>query len=127
MAGANSREAKIKARMVEMGIYYPAFDDAIDSLAILERELSRARKEWKASKKPEEKHPSFSDPHYAIISDMEASIFKMRDALGLTPKGLQKLKGTAGPNSGTETNSVNHALDKLEELVGGYELPEDCS
>ena len=41
-------EAKYKRQLTELGIYMPAFDSTIHQLAVLEREQSRVREEWKA-------------------------------------------------------------------------------
>lgn len=120
-----AKEDTYRQMMMDLGVWKDAFAEEVKQLCILERELSRTMKAWKATA-AKGQSPSVLDPHYKIISQLRADIFAHRECLGLTPKGLQRLKGAGGPNLGTETQGVNHALDKLEELVGGYELPEDC-
>lgn len=115
------REGRIRADMESLGIYSPAFDDAIHAMATLERELSRARKAWKATAKDGEA-PSMLNPLYKVICQLRGEVMSYQDALGLTPKGLRKLRGN-GPDSGTSGGSaVGKALDDLESFVGGYEV-----
>lgn len=81
-----------------MGVYEEAFDPAIKELCILERELSRARKKLKAKHKSEstgnvDDYAYFTDPLYPVIKQIQASVLAYKDALGLTPKALKKLKG----------------------------------
>jgi hypothetical protein len=87
-----TREEVYKKQLMDLGIYDPAFDPEIKNLAILERRKTRAEKEWSATAPPGGK-PSFLDPHYQIISQLEDKILQHRNALGLTPMALRKLKG----------------------------------
>lgn len=98
MAKANSKEAKYKAALSELGIYHPAMDPVIHDLAVLERECARARKAWKATV-PEGVAPSPLDPHYALIRQQQRDILALRNSLGLTPMGLRRIRGL-----GVETN-----------------------
>lgn len=79
-------------QLKSLGIYDPAFDGEIHQLCILERELSRARKQWKASATSGEA-PSLSHPLYGVITQIQRDILAHRDALGLTPKALKRLVG----------------------------------
>ena len=81
-----TREQTYKAQLEELGIYRKAFDPEIRMLAEMERELQRMRKEWKA-----QGSPAKSKLHEAIISQRR-DILVHRDALGLTPKGLHRIK-----------------------------------
>ena len=87
-----TREQTYTAQLQELGIYDPAFDPEIRTLAQLERRLTRAQKEWSATAPPGGK-PSFLDPHYQVIVQLEDKILAHREALGLTPKALRRLKG----------------------------------
>lgn len=87
-----AREDLYKAQLIELGIYDPAFEPEIKTLAQLERRLTRAQKAWSATAAPGGK-PSFMDPNYQIVVQLEAQILTHRDALGLTPKALRRLKG----------------------------------
>ncbi len=86
-------EDKYRQRLTELEIYDPAFDPAIHQLCILERELSRAQKQWKATAAPGQA-PLVTSPIYQIICQLRRDIRASRDELGLTPKALRKLKGS---------------------------------
>ena len=88
-----SKETQYAEQLKGLGIYDPAFDPAIHELCILERELSRARKQLK-DKSKDGKPPSYADPLYTAIRQIQTSILAYRDSLGLTPKSLRKLKGS---------------------------------
>lgn len=88
-----TKEQTYTAKLEKLGIYDPAFDDAIRQLCILEREHSRVQKAWHASKKEDEKHPSFTHELYPVILQLRRDIRASRDELGLTPKALKRLKG----------------------------------
>ena len=87
-----TREQIYREQLQALGIYDPAFDPEIKTLAILERRKTRAEKAWSRTAPPGGK-PSFLDPHYQIIVQLEDKILAHREALGLTPKALRKLKG----------------------------------
>jgi len=87
-----TREQVYKDQLLALGIYDPAFDPEIKTLAQLERRMTRLLKEWSATAPPGGK-PSFLDQHYPIIVQLEDKILAHREALGLTPKSLRKLKG----------------------------------
>lgn len=98
MAKANSKEAKYRASLEALGIYHPAMDPLIHDLAVLERECSRARQAWKKTA-PEGQAPSPLDPYYALIRQQQRDILALRNALGLTPVSLRRIRGL-----GVETN-----------------------
>ncbi len=93
-----SKEQIYRAQLEELGVYSPAFDGEIHQLCILERELSRARKEWKNTVPPGGT-PSFMHELYGVITQIQREIFTRREALGLTPKGLRRIKGTVDTGS----------------------------
>lgn len=99
MAKGQSKEATYKQQLQDLGVYDPAFDPAIHVLCIQERELSRAMKAWKATV-PKDQAPLITDPLYQEISKLRRDILARQDALGLTPKGLQRLRKNAAPSSG---------------------------
>ena len=86
-----AKEQTYKQQLIELGVYNPAFDSVIHKLCIQERELSRAMKAWKATAQPNEA-PLITDPLYAEISKLRRDILARQDALGLTPKALQRLR-----------------------------------
>lgn len=95
-----TKEEKYKSLLSELGVYSPAFDDEIKALCILERELSRARKQWKATAAPGQA-PLMTNPIYSIITQLQRDIHTRRNCLGLTPAGLKKLKGVIDLNVNT--------------------------
>lgn len=98
MAKGQSKEAVYRQQLESLGVYDPAFDPTIHVLCIQERELSRAMKEWKATV-GKDKSPSIADPLYQEIAKLRRDILARQDALGLTPKGLQRLRKNAAPAS----------------------------
>ena len=102
-----TREAIYKSQLERLGIYSPAFEPEIKTLAQLERRLTRAQKAWSATA-PAGGKPSFLNPNYAVIVQLEDKILAHRDALGLTPKALRKLKGAC---FATESDEAAPAAD----------------
>lgn len=115
-----AKEAQYKKQLQSLGVYDPAFDGAIHVLCIQERELSRAMKAWKATV-GKDKAPSITDPLYAEISKLRRDILARQDALGLTPKGLQRLRRQAVPPSETAPPpaSGNAAFGELLNTLRG--------
>lgn len=109
-----AKEQVYKQQLQDLGVYDPAFDGAIHVLCIQERELSRAMKAWKATVGKNEA-PSITDPLYTEISKLRRDILARQDALGLTPKGLQRLRRQATPISETAPppSSGNAAFSEL--------------
>ncbi len=134
-------EDKYKSQLVELGVYQPAFDAEIHTLCMMERELRREQKEWREVKKDLDTAQNAAresgdlakssltsllkavDSHYALIMQLRRDILSHRDALGLTPKGLQRLRGKdapAGPPGGA-MQAVGGVLDALREKVSAYD------
>lgn len=86
-----AKEQLYEQQLKDMGIWEDAFRGAVHDLAVLEREQSRARKAWKETAKDGEK-PSMLDEHYQLILQQGRDIAKLRDALGLTPKAIRRIK-----------------------------------
>lgn len=119
------REEQIAEQMRELGVYSAAFGDTIHALAVLERELSRTRKAWAATADPG-KSPSVLDAHYEIISRQRREIAALRETLGLTPKGLTRLRRAVG-GDGTQSaaHPVAEALDALLASVSNSDTVGD--
>ena len=94
-----TKEEKYRQEMIALGTWHTAFAPMVHDLAVLERELSRTRAAWKRTAPPG-RPPSSLDPHYATIRQQSRDIMALRDALGLTPKALRRLKG-ADTSEGT--------------------------
>ena len=116
-----AKEATYKQQLINLGVYDPAFDGAIHVLCIQERELSRAMKAWKATAAKDEA-PLITDPLYAEISKLRRDILSRQDALGLTPKGLQRLRrqqsssSEAAPISGSPNQGFAALMDSIREV-----------
>ena len=124
MAKSESKEAKYRRQLESLGVYDEAFDPAIHTLCIQERELSRAMKAWKATAPSKDEAPSITDPLYLEISKLRRDILARQDALGLTPKGLQRLRKNAAPSSpdsaplaGTPNQGFAALMNRIQEVA----------
>lgn len=115
-----TKENKYISQLKDLGVWQDAFEPAVHSLAILEREEARARKEWKATA-AEGSAPSVLDEHYAVICQLRREILTHREALGLTPKGLSRLRGKSTEPTETAVSALGKSFDKLWEAVSSYE------
>ena len=88
-----TREQKYREQLKELGVYREAFEPEIHMLAMMEREIQRMDKAWRAEGSPA------GSKTYAAITSLRRDILAHRDALGLTPKGLRRLRraGAAEP------------------------------
>ena len=125
MAKGQSKEAIYRQQLESLGVYDPAFDPAIHVLCIQERELSRAMKAWKATV-PKDQAPMITDPLYQEIAKLRRDILARQDALGLTPKGLQRLRKNAAPTSadaapiaGTPNQGFAALMNSIQEAAHG--------
>ena len=120
-----SKENDIKEQLTMLGVYSPAFDPEIHTLCVMERELSRAMKAWKATAPDKNAAPSIADPLFDSISKLRRDILQHRDALGLTPKALQRLRRQAAPQEnneavvGTASPAFSALMDRIQEATNG--------
>lgn len=95
-----TREQKYREQLKTMGVYREAFEPEINMLAMMERELQRMVKAWKAAGSPITDETATGSPTsnktLDAITAMRRDILAHRDALGLTPKGLHRLRGKTG-------------------------------
>lgn len=116
-----TREQTYTQQLKALGVYEPAFDPLIKDLAKAERRRTRAEKAWAATAPPGGK-PSFLDPHWQVISQLDREILGYREVMGLTPKALRRLRGvTDGP---VEQDLIVDRLDRIAARVEQYEAPE---
>ena len=91
-----TREQTYTEQMQALGIYQEIFDPEIRMLCTLERDLQRLTKRWKAAGCPtvsyDKKGTATTDKTLDAITSLRREILAHRDALGLTPKGLNRLK-----------------------------------
>lgn len=119
-----TREQTYREQMKALGIYDEIFEPEITTLCQLEREHQRAKKAWSATALPAGSRPSFLDPHYAVIQRLRQEILTHREALGLTPKALRKLRGqpAEGPS---QQEQITAKLDLIAQRVLEYDAAED--
>lgn len=116
-----TREQKYTEQLMGMGVWQEAFRPEIHTLAMMERELQRMIKEWKAAGSPVTDETSNGSPTsnklYDAITTMRRDILAHRDALGLTPKGLHRLH-PKGTDSGTGKAQIS-VLDQIRKKRAG--------
>lgn len=117
-----TKEQIYKAQLTELGVWEDAFAPEVATLAQLERELTRAKKEWSKTA-PKGEKPSMLDPLFNVIVGLRREILAHREALGLTPKALRKLRG-APPPGPTEQDLITEKLTAIAARVGAYDMPE---
>ena len=112
-----TKEEKYKAMMESLGTWNAAYAPLVHELCILEREISRARAAWKRTAPPGSP-PSPLDPHYAMIRQMVREETNLRDALGLTPRGLRKLRGVGTSEGSGEEHAGGTVLSLIRDKYG---------
>ena len=109
-----TREQKYIGQMERLGIYDEIFAPEIHALCIMERDLQRLTKRWKAdgyqTVEKNGRGPAATDRTFDAIMTLRRQILAMKDALGLTPKALVRLKGRPAPPE-------NEPEDKIPELT----------
>lgn len=116
-----TREQIYTQQLKALGVYEPAFDPLIRDLAKAERRRTRAEKAWAATAPPGGK-PSFLDPHWQVISQLDREILGYREVMGLTPKSLRRLRGVT--DGAVEQDPITAALDRIAARVESYDAPE---
>lgn len=118
-----TREQVYAEQLRALGVYQPAFEPEIKTLAELERDLQRAKKAWRETAPPGLR-PSPLDPHYAVITNLRREILAHRDALGLTPKALRRLRERGTGDAPDERSAITARLDAIAERVSSYDAAE---
>lgn len=115
-----AREKEYRTQLESLGVWREPFTAAVHELCILEREQSRARKEWKASA-AENEAPSVTSPIYQVILTQGRDIAKLRESLGLTPNGLKRLLGAqqAVAQPAASADALSQILDSIAGDVHG--------
>lgn len=131
-------EDKYEAQLKELGIWQEAFAPEVHTLAMMERELRREQAAWrKASADLKARREGGTiekdlatllkavDAHYALILTLRRDILSHRDALGLTPKGLQRLRGKDAPmadgGAAPSARQISDAFTALQERCRSYD------
>lgn len=118
-----TREQTYTEQLQTLGIWDPAFAPEVHTLACMERDLQRAQKsarelaKLEADGKPLPKNPP---DYFSMIASLRRDILAHRDALGLTPKALTRLRGKAA-DAPAEADGISARLDALAAKVSAYE------
>lgn len=115
-----TREQTYTAQLKDLGIWEDAFAPMVKELAQIDRRRTRLQKAWAASAPPGGK-PSFLDPHYALIVQAERDALAFREAMGLTPKSLRRLRG-AVPEAPAKDGGISAKLDALLAQAESYDM-----
>ena len=118
-----TREQKYIEQMQRLGIYDEIFEPEVHALCILERDLQRLTKRWKAegyqTVEKNGRGPAATDRTFDAIMTLRRQVLAMKDALGLTPKALARLKGRpVAPEE--ETGIAAPELTILDEVRSKY-------
>lgn len=115
-----TKEQIYAAQLKRLEYYQEAFEPLIKELSQAERQRTRAQKAWSATAPPGGK-PSFLDPHWTIIQELDRKILAYREALGLTPKALRRLMGS--PEPPVQQDLITEKLSQIAARVNAYEAP----
>lgn len=116
-----TREQIYTQQLKDLGIWEDAFAPMVKELAQIDRRRTRLQKAWAATAPPGGK-PSFLDPHYALIVQAERDALAFREALGLTPKALRRLRGVT-PEAPAKDGGISAKLDALLAQAESYDVP----
>lgn len=115
-----TREQKYADQMRRLGIYDEVFDSEIHTLCIMERDLQRLTKRWKdegyRTVEQNGRGPATTDKNFDAIMTLRRQILTMKDALGLTPRALARLKGRpAAPDEKDEEEPKTTVLQLVRD------------
>jgi len=114
-----AREDVYIAQLRELGVWNEAFRPMVRDLAKAERRRTRAEKEWAATV-PKGGKPSFTHPLYQTCIQLDRTVMEYREALGLTPKALRRLTGTAEPAAPQDL--ISEKLSAIAARVSTYSV-----
>ena len=106
-----TREDVYREILEELGLWRPAFEGGVKALAELERDVQRLRKAWiEAGSDPE-------SPMWDRIAQGRRDILAHRSELGLTPRGLCRMRPELFPEE--FAGEPAQVLDRLRAKYGG--------
>lgn len=111
-----TREQLIADKMRAAGTYDPIYDEEIHVLAGMERDLKRALSQWKKKKKDGGDGGDFGAALWPVVQQLRKDVLAHYDSLGLTPKGMKRLRANAEGSdgvAGAASPVVAEMLDKL--------------
>jgi hypothetical protein len=115
----STKEEIYRKQMKALGIYEEIFEPEISTLAQIEREYKRAKTAWSKTAPPKGK-PSMLHDLYPVVMRLRSEMLQHREALGLTPRSLRKLRGaqSEGPD---QRELISAALDRIADSVAGFD------
>lgn len=111
-----TREQLIAEKMREAGTYDPIYDEEIHVLAGMERDLKRALSQWKKPVYKGGDGGDFNAPLWPVVQALRKDVLAHYDSLGLTPKGMKRLRAGGGETDGdarTASPVLSATLDAL--------------
>ena len=118
-----TREEKYIDQMQRLGIYDEIFEPEVHTLCIMERDLQRLTKRWKEegyqTVQKNSRGPATTDKNFDAIMVLRRQILSMKDALGLTPRALMRLKGRPAPPE-DDAEEKTPELTILDEVRSKY-------
>jgi hypothetical protein len=119
-----AREDVYISQLQELGVWNEAFRPMVKDLAKAERRRTRAEKEWAATV-PKGGKPSFTHPLYQACVQLDRTVMEYREALGLTPKALRRVRGADAPEvaSGDSPDGIAKRLDAILARAEEYDAP----
>ena len=121
MPEKKGREAEYTAQLQALEIYEPAFGPAIHDLCVTEREYSRAMRAWRDAARASGGTAQSSDALYEPVARLRREIQAQREALGLTPRGLAKLRGKKAGEGGVAGEAMSRKLDQIWARLQAYD------
>ena len=119
-----TREQKYIGQMQRLGIYDEIFEPEVHNLCIMERDLQRLTKRWKAdgyqTVERNGRGPAATDRTFDAIMTLRRQVLAMKDALGLTPKALARLKGRPVAEAEDQADGKPAELTILDEVRSKY-------
>lgn len=108
-----TREQTIAAKMREAGTYDPIYDEEIHVLAGMERDLKRALSQWKKSTDKGGDGGDFNAALWPTVQSLRKDILAHYDSLGLTPKGMKRLRSAAAADSPSAVQTASPAISEM--------------
>ncbi len=115
-----TREQMIKTKMQEAGTYDHIYDEEIHVLAGMERDLKRALSRWKSPAERGGDAGDFGAALWPVVQQLRKDVLAHYDSLGLTPKGMRRLKSAVAPDGAAQqggSSQTSELLDRLADLA----------
>lgn len=119
-----ARENVYIEQLKALGVWNEVFLPMVKDLAKAERRRTRVEKEWAATV-PKGGKPSFTHPLYQVCVQLDRTVMEYREALGLTPKALRRVRGADAPEvaAGESPDGIAKRLDAILARAEEYDAP----